>query len=546
MKWFIDLSTRTKLLMSFGLGIILLIIVIISSLKGISRVEDRGKEIVKHEFANTTDLLSLMANENEVRVGLLSMMAVNDESGKGKWHQVIKDRANQIGKLIYRLTDRNKDTPEVQGMLNELSDTRSAFIQTRDNEIIPLILDKKIDQARRLAMGIQSERFEKMKIITAELLKMENERVRLHISESEQETENTKRVFYAAGIIAILSSIILVIYLNSIIARPLKEIADTAEKVSSGDLTVSFPLNGRLDEVGVLMRIFHTMVERMQRQTRDISESVSVLASSSNEIASTTAQLAAGTEQTAIAVTETTTTVEEVKQTVNMASEKAKNVSTVSQNAVQFSQNGMRLVGETIEGINNIKSQMDYIAETIVKLSEHSQAIGEIIAAVDDIAEQSNLLAVNAAIEATKVGEYGKGFIVVAQEIKSLAEQSKQATKQVRVILNDIQKSNTAAVMATEKGAKAVESVVKQSSNTGTSIQELSRSITEASQSAIQIAASSQQQLIGMDQVALAMNNIKLATTQNATSTKQVELTMRTLQEVGQRLKTLVDFYRVS
>ncbi|MBI5194003.1 MAG: methyl-accepting chemotaxis protein [Nitrospirae bacterium] len=546
MKWFIDLSTRTKLLLSFGLGIILLIVVIMFSIKGIARVEDREKETVKHEFANTTDLLTLMSYENEVRVGLLSMMAVNDETGRGKWHQLIKERSSQIGKLMYRLTERNKDTPEDQSMLNELSDIRGAFTQTRDNEIVPLIYDKKIDQARRLAMGIQAERYEKMKAITTELLKMENERVKLHLSESEQETARTKSIFYTAGVIAIVASIIMVFFWNSIIARPLKELSETAEKVSSGDLTVSFPLNGRLDEVGVLMRIFRTMIERMQRQTRDISESVSVLASSSNEIASTTAQLAAGTEQTAIAVTETTTTVEEVKQTVNMASEKAKNVSAVAQNAVQFSQNGMRLVGETIDGINNIKSQMDYIAETIVKLSEHSQAIGEIIAAVDDIAEQSNLLAVNAAIEATKVGEYGKGFIVVAQEIKSLAEQSKQATRQVRIILNDIQKSNTAAVMATEKGAKAVEAVVKQSSNTGNAIQELSKGITEASQSAIQIAASSQQQLIGMDQVALAMNNIKQATTQNAASTRQVELTMRTLQEVGQRLKTLVDYYRVS
>lgn len=385
----------------------------------------------------------------------------------------------------------------------------------------------------------------RMHAITTDLQKQAEDEAELHIIQSEQVVRRSVNLFYAVGVVAILTSIILVIFLDSIISKPLKELTRLAEGISSGDLTVTMHDSERYDEVGVLVRIFRTMLERMKRQARDISESVSVLSSSSSEIAVTTAQLASGTEQTAIAVTETTTTVEEVKQTSNLSSQKAKQVSDISQNAVQFSQNGLRMVTETIDGINNIKLQMDYIAETIVKLSEQSQAIGEIITAVDDIAEQSNLLAVNAAIEATKVGEYGKGFIVVAQEIKSLAEQSKQATRQVRTILNDIQKSNTAAAMATEKGSKTVESVVKQSSGTGGSIQELSRSITEASQAAAQIAASSQQQLVGMDQVALAMNNIKQATVQNAASTKQVEMTMRNLQEVGQRLKTLAEYYRV-
>jgi len=202
-------------------------------------------------------------------------------------------------------------------------------------------------------------------------------------------------------------------------------------------------------------------------------------------------------------------------------------------------------VNETIGGINQIQEQMEYIAETIVRLSEHSQAIGEIIAAVDDLAEQSNLLAVNASIEASKAGEYGKGFIVVAQEIKGLAEQSKQATKQVRSILNDVQKASSAAVMATEKGTKAVDATVKQSVGTGDSIRELSRSIAEVSQAVMQIAASNQQELVGMDQVAMAMVNIKQATAQNAAGTKQVEVTVRNLHNLGQKLKTLVEHYKV-
>ncbi len=275
--------------------------------------------------------------------------------------------------------------------------------------------------------------------------------------------------------------------------------------------------------------------------TRQVSESVSQLSSSAAEILAMTTQVAAGASETATAVNETTTTVEEVKQTAQLSSQKAKYVSESSQKSAQVSQVGKKSVQEAIEGMNRIREQMESIAESIVRLSEQSQAIGEIIATVNDLAEQSNLLAVNAAIEAAKAGEQGKGFAVVAQEVRSLAEQSKQATAQVRTILNDIQKATSAAVLATEQGGKAVEAGSKQSTEAGESIRVLAESVTEAAQAATQIAASSQQQLVGMDQVALAMENIKQASTQNVAGTKQAEKAAQDLQTLGQKLKQLVD-----
>src|SRR6185437_10071117 len=124
---------------------------------------------------------------------------------------------------------------------------------------------------------------------------------------------------------------------------------------------------------------------------------------------------------------------------------------------------GRRAVEDSIDGMAQIRLQMELIAESIVRLSEQSQAIGEIIATVNDLAEQSNLLAVNASIEAAKAGEHGKGFAVVAQEVKSLAVQSRQATAQVRSLLNDIQKATGSAVSAAEQGSRVVEAGAKQS-----------------------------------------------------------------------------------
>ena len=274
---------------------------------------------------------------------------------------------------------------------------------------------------------------------------------------------------------------------------------------------------------------------------RQLRESIALLSSSAAQILATTTQVASSSDETATAASETTTTAEEVRQTAEVSNQKAKYLSESAQKAAQVSQRGSKSVEESIEAMNRIREQMESIAETVVRLSEQSQAIGGIIATVNDVAEQTNLLSVNAAIEAAKAGEQGKGFAVVAQEVKSLAEQSKEATVEVRGILSDIQRAVSAAVMATEQGSNAAEAGVKQTKEADDSIRILADSIVEASQTATQIAASSQQQLVGMDQVASAMQNIKQATAQNLAGIKQTEGAARNLNELGQQLRSMIE-----
>jgi methyl-accepting chemotaxis protein len=278
---------------------------------------------------------------------------------------------------------------------------------------------------------------------------------------------------------------------------------------------------------------------------RLVSLAAESLGGCANELTASVAQIASSTSESATAVSQTTSTVEEAKQTAQVSSQKARSVSDSAQAASQVAQAGRKAVEASIDGMKRIHSQMGSIAEGVVMLSERSQAIGEIIATVNDLAEQSNLLAVNAAIEAAKAGEHGRGFAVVAHEVKSLAEQSKQATAQVRLILNDIQKATASAVLSTEQGSKVVEVGVKQSAEAGEAIRLLADNITEAAQSATQIAASSQQQLIGMDQVAFAMESIKQASAQNAAGAKQLESSAHDLTELGQNLKKLIQKYKV-
>jgi len=322
----------------------------------------------------------------------------------------------------------------------------------------------------------------------------------------------------------------------------LKQMAATADRIAAGDLTSEVQPVSSKDRLG---NSFAVMARNMRELNSEIREVVNVLASSAGEIMTTVSEFASTSSETASAINETNATVQEVRQTTDLTSQKAKHVFETAQKSVTVARTGNKSVVDAIGGMQGINERMGFIADRIVKLSEQSQAIGDIIATVNDLAEQSNLLAVNAAIEAAKAGEHGKGFAVVAQEVKNLATQSKQATAQVRSLLGDIQKATTAAVLATEQGSKAVEIGVKQSSEAGEAIRLLSVSIEETSNSTLQIVTSTQEQAIGMDQIATAIQSINQASNQNVAGSRQIETATRNIYDLNQKLQQLVNRYKV-
>ncbi len=319
------------------------------------------------------------------------------------------------------------------------------------------------------------------------------------------------------------------------------QMVEAAMRISEGDLSLLVKPRSENDILG---NALITMTRNLQNQASELKGVVGGIATSTTEISTTISELASSVSETAVSANETTTTVEEVRQTADLASQKSKIVSDDAKEAQKISVAGKQATDKTIDRIGRIKNQMRSIAESIVALSEQSQSIGEIIATVDDIAEQTNLLAVNASIEAVKAEEKGKGFSVVAQEIKDLANQSKQATKKIRTILNEVQRATSKAVMVTEEGSKTVEAGVEQAVRSGEAIATLTDSITESARVAIQIAASSQQQLVGMDQVGNSMMDIKEASAQNDAGTKQLESAANNLIEQGRKLEKIVEWYK--
>lgn len=542
MKWFANLSTPSKLLLAFGSMLIILGVVIVVSYQSISNINDSFKSAHDQQFSIALELHELRAQQNYIRGQVLEMILTPDKAAQQKIEKNISERSLIVENIITKVSELNLD-PKNVSRLNELKNHLSRYRQIREQNIA-LIYDGKREEAEQLALNVQDENFEKIRMISTEMGDFAQQKVDDVISQNQFDAAKAIQLCITLGVVALVFGLSMMFLLYQTMASPLLEISAIAAKIADCDLTTSVVATDRADEMGAMTQSFKRMTDMLSKQIREISDGVNVLASSSNEILVSTSQLASGAVESATSISETMTTVEEVRQAARLSSEKAKTVSDSAQRVVQVSQTGRNAVESTVVTMQHIRDQMEAIAGTILQLSEQSQAIGGIIATVTDLADQSNLLAVNAAIEAAKAGEQGRGFVVVAQEIKSLAEQSKQATTQIRAILTEVQKATNVAVLATEQGTKAVEGGVKQSAQTGEAVKILAESSIEASQVATQIVASSQQQVVGMDQIGVAMTNINQAGVQNASAMKQAEIAAKNLNELGQKLRQIVDQFK--
>jgi methyl-accepting chemotaxis protein len=278
--------------------------------------------------------------------------------------------------------------------------------------------------------------------------------------------------------------------------------------------------------------------------SRTISTALVTTGLRSQEVAQTIVaavqQLSSATNETATMVAQTTTTVDELRKTSEASAQRAQEVADGAGRSKVASNETLTAVRRGTEAMQNIRQDVEGIAQTIVDLSSRTIQISEIVQSVGAIAEQSNLLAVNASIEAAKAGEYGRGFSVVASEVKALAQQSKEATDRIRQILAEIQKSSNAAVMITEQGVKRVEEGADLIQEMGRGVDELATVITHSADAANQILLTSREQVVGVGEIAQAMQSIEQATKENAAGAHQLESAATTVKAVAVQLGEIV------
>lgn len=550
-----------RILLGFGLIIVLSAILGIYTLSQMSRVRSMAGEISKDDFGvqqrlREIDLASLkirivraeaINRAMERRLGLPGEAAVDFQA---QWNRLFRQLEDLFEQLDATLADQERSgvSPERRSqwtkvrrqsganrdLLEQLRvDGESVFEALARGEWAQL-------EARRAELDRQRQTFDAG---VNSMVGLVRDNVDLGQSQILDVFNNAYTSAYGVLLLVVIIGIVSTVVIQRSITIPLAAFMQFVERVGTGDLTQQADAT-RGDELGKLGQSLNEMVSGLRDMALQTSAVTESLNSAAAEILASTQQQAAGTGEQAAAVQQTTATVEEISQSGAQISSRAKQVAAAAEATSAAGSSGLQAVQETNRTMDSIREQAEAVAETVVILSEKTQAVGEIIAAVNDIAEQSNLLALNAAIEAAAAGEQGRSFSVVAGEMKNLAEQSKQATVQVRTILEDIQKGINNSVMLTEEAVKRVESGKRQADVGERTIREMSGSLQESIQAFQQILGATNQQQIGLEQVTQALKDIRQASEQTAVSTSQLEKAAANLNALGQQLRKAMERYR--
>jgi methyl-accepting chemotaxis protein len=347
--------------------------------------------------------------------------------------------------------------------------------------------------------------------------------------------------------VLVAGSAALAYYVGGIIVAPVVSLRDAARSIAQGDFS-RISQSSQVDAGGELAELaesFFQASRNLQQFLSQLSQTSVTTQRGAGEILASVARLAAMSAQQAAAINETTTTASEIAQTSKQATEHANSVIEITQRSDDLSRAGLNTVEEAVKASAALGEQVTRIAATMADLSERTQQVGEIIASVKDLAEQSNLLALNASIEASKAGEHGRGFSVVAMEMRNLAEQSRQAAVQVRSILQEIQRGARDAAAATDEGAKRASAAVRLSRSAGEAIEGLALVIKDSALAARQIAANTRQQTIGVEQIVTAVSELSAAINESAEGTKIIEQGSASLSSMSKELAEAVGRFRV-
>jgi methyl-accepting chemotaxis protein len=404
--------------------------------------------------------------------------------------------------------------------------------------------------------------------------------IEINSKETEKATEASvklnksgKRLVDILSILALVLGIVIALFLTRIISGPMVLMAKAAKQIASGDLTGDEIKVKNRDEIGDLAASFNEMRNNLQSLIQKVEISAEHVAASSEELTASSEQIREATEQIALTIEKVavgsekqTRSIDESASSVNELSigvhHIAANAESVTHAAIQASEialEGNQTIQTTVNQMNAINRTVDGLAQAVKGLGERSQEIGHIVEVITGIATQTNLLALNAAIEAARVGEHGSGFAVVANEVRKLAEQSKQSAEQIAQLIAAIQDETTQAVQLMEAGTQEVAEGIHAVHIAGESFERIQRSVNDVANQIQEVSAASQQMSASTEQVVHSINvisgiaettssgsqHVSAAVEEQLASMEEITASAAALSKMSEELQVLLGKFKV-
>lgn len=351
-------------------------------------------------------------------------------------------------------------------------------------------------------------------------------------------------VVVLAVVIAIGLGSILVI--NSKVITPMLYLNKAINEIeNTGDLTLSVNVESR-DESGQMAKAFNGMMGKFHGVIRDIHSSIERLASSSEELSASAVQIAGGTKSQSAKATQVSTAAQEMNATILEVARNVSSASDAAREASGVATRGGGIVSRTIDSMNGISASAKESSGIISALGDRSKEIGNIINVIDDIADQTNLLALNAAIEAARAGEQGRGFAVVADEVRKLAEKTMKATKEIGSMIKSMQDETARAITSVEREVVAVEDGVGLAMEAGEALKEIVTKVDTVTSMIHQVSTATEEQSAATEQISNDIESVAGVVSETSASAEQIARTSQDIAELAGSLKAMVETFKIS
>jgi methyl-accepting chemotaxis protein len=544
MKWFQSLHLGTQLIISFVLVAVVTAIVGVTGVVKIHQIDEADKLLYEKVTIPSGYVADMSIAFQRMRICLRDMNAAESSEKAGFIEEIKKYRAEITAKSdLYEktiLTEKgHKDYEDFKAGRNE-------YIHVLDR-ILSLSEAGKHDQAMsllRLDEKIPAESYQK-KLDAMQEVKIaygkqvaEDNAAQARVASTATAALVAFAVFAAIGLGIIISRIVV----GQLGGDPSEVVAIT-RKVADGDLSTRINMAGKRSDS--LMAAMNTMVGSLRDMVSHTVDISSVIAAASAQLYQASAQIATGAEEVAAQATTVATASEEMSHTSNDIANNCSMAADASQHSTSAANSGATVVQETITGMNVIADRVRQTAKTIESLGSRSEQIGDIVGTIEDIADQTNLLALNAAIEAARAGEQGRGFAVVADEVRALAERTTKATREIGDMIKTIQTETLEAVKEMEEGVVDVEKGAVSSRKSGEALQDILSSISETSLQISQIATAAEEQTAVTNEVTVNVQQITDVVSQTARSAEETADAASQLAAQAKELQELIRRFRL-
>jgi methyl-accepting chemotaxis protein len=458
-----------------------------------------------------------------------------DDTNREKYWQRFLDLHNKIqsdGKKLSAALGNSDARRLVDQFLNSHADLKQQY-QSGYDAFVASNYDPKAGDAA--VKGIDRKPTEQLQQAADTLAEKVAEQSRLASNQADRAIAVTMPSIIIIAIILIFAVHLM---LNKQFAEPMASLMKHISYFGQGDLSHSIRVTSE-DEVGQMRQqlanaqaFLRQLMAQIQQAAHELNQNADVVNRGASEIAMSTQSTTSRIEQTATAITEMTSTVQEVAQNATGAAHAASKADASAQSGRQVMQN-------TIETINALSNEVREASEVIRKLEDDTNSVGTVLDVIRGIAEQTNLLALNAAIEAARAGEQGRGFAVVADEVRNLAQRTQESTAEIQQIIENVQTGAKDAVSAMEQGSESTATCVEQANVAGAALDEITAAVNEIHMMNTQIATAAEEQTTVSEDISKNINEISMATTEIHTNVRQFNELATSLAQMAEELNTI-------